>query len=209
MAGSDASNASLASYPARTAPGYWLVIGAMCFLALIAGGLLVFVLAFSSVSVAGHWGLVAVMAAMTLAPLAYWAGTATYRIGGGRGEIRFFADRLEVPRARGRRVQVFPRADLTTEAIELRVRYSVVGLTAATVKRGFLLTLRSGPELRRLSTLTIPDQRAFLADLERYVNGHAPLGRDGHAPKAPPPAAKTVQEIEDDARLDRELSRVD
>ena len=180
MAG--APDTPLAIYEARTAPGYWLAAGGLFGLAGVGGAALVFVALTGSRALLGPG--VAIVALAVVVPVIYWFASSAYRIGGGRSAIRFFSDRLEVPATMGGRPISFPRSELHADAREMRVRYRIGGFTAATVRRAHLVRLSAGAARRALSTLTLVHPRAFLADLERFLAGEAPLGPEAHPSKS-------------------------
>lgn len=156
----------IAEFPVRTAPGYWLVGGALAVLAVLGAAMLAFLATTTGVPGGVAIGVAALAAA---APVAYWTLTPAFRIGGGRGVIRLFADRIEVPAARARSPIVLDRAALIASATEQRIRYQVGPMMAATVRRGHLVDLRAGDRRRVISTLTIDRPKAFLDALARYL----------------------------------------
>lgn len=195
----------LATYPVRTAPGYWFAAGMLGLLATLGGGALVFVITTSTDVTHGNWTFLIVAALAALTPFAYWAGSKAYRIGRGKSVIRFYADRLEVPPPGAGPMQVFPRAELTVSSTEMRARYRVAGITAATVRRGYLLVFRAGTRSRHLSTLTIQDPKFFLEDLKLYLDNVPPIGPDKWREVSAIKPPRTA----DDDRLDAELANVD
>jgi hypothetical protein len=196
-----ASDPPLASYPVRTAPGYWFAAIVLFVFALVGTRVLTFVIIHSGGEVAGlsRWYWI-VAGLCTLAPLAYWLATPAYRIGRGRGAITFHADRIEVPPPAGGPMLVFPRAGLTVSSTVKNIRYRIGALAATTVRRGFLLTFRSGTRSRALSTLTVAEPARFLTDLERYLGGETAAAAVAAAEATPPTA---------DDRLDAELANHD
>lgn len=156
----------IAEFQVRTAPGYWLVGAALVVLAVLGTGMLVFLVSTTGVpfSVA-----IAVAGVAAVAPVAYWLLTPAYRIGGGSGVIRVFADRIEVPGPRAGSPVVLARDALIASATEQRIRYRVGAMVAATVRRGHLVDLRAGDRRRKISTLTIDRPRAFLDALATYL----------------------------------------
>jgi hypothetical protein len=161
------SDKPIAEFAVRTAPGYWLVGGAMVVLALLGTAMLTFLAMTTGVPGAAA---VAVACVAAVAPIAYWVATPAYRIGGGRGAIRFYADRLEVPAARGAATAVvLSRDGLTASATEMRVRYRIGAIQAATLRRGHMVELVAGQSRRRLSTLTIDKPADFIDALATYL----------------------------------------
>jgi hypothetical protein len=160
----------IAEFAVRTAPGYWLVGGALVVLALLGTAMLTFLAMTTGVPGAV---VVAIAGVAAVAPVAYWFATPAYRIGGGRGAIRFFSDRLEVPGAGSGPPVVLPRDGLTATATEMRVRYRIGAIQAATLRRGHLVELAAGGTARRLSTLTLDKPQAFLDALATYLGARA------------------------------------
>lgn len=165
----------LATYPVRTAPGYWLAAAMLLALAGLGGTAMAFVMV--TTGAAGNGVFLVVAGVAALAPIGYWLGSGAYRIGrGGAGEIRFYADRLEVPPAGGGGPLVFPRAELTASSTPMRMRYRVAGMTAASIRRGNLVRLAAGSVHRTLSTTTLRHPAYFLEDLKLYLDDAPPIG---------------------------------
>jgi hypothetical protein len=174
MAAAASIDAPIAVYPVRTTPGYWFAAAMLGVLAALGGTAMVFVMTTSGWAGNGVFLVVAAIAAG--APVAYWLASKPYRIAGGTGEIRFYADRLEVPPASRGPMIVLPRAALHATSTEMRVRYRIGGLTAATVRRGHLLVFEAGPVTRKLSTLTVVTPRWFMEDLKLFLDDVPPIG---------------------------------
>jgi hypothetical protein len=193
----------LAIYPVRTPRSYWITLGVMLAFAVAGGAALIGVIFVGEPDIL-RFALAGAIGIGWLVPVAYWFATPQYRIGLGRGAIRFFADRLEVPDATGRMI-AFARDALRASSRELRVRDRIAGRQAATVRRGHLLRFVAGARSRALSTVTIDRPRAFLIDLERYLAGEPPLGPD----RALAEAARASARTSDEDRLDAELAQVE
>jgi len=200
-----AADAPLATYPVRSAPGYWFAVYMLILLGTLGGGALLFVITTTTDGTHGNWTFLVVAALALLAPIGYWFGSAAYRIGHGKSLIRFYDDRLEVPPARRGPMLVFPRSELTVTSTEMRARYRIGGITAATVRRGYLLVFRAGARSRHLSTLTIQHPKAFLEDLKLFLDGVPPIGPEKWAEVSSARPPRTA----DDDRLDAELAKVD
>ena len=156
----------IAEFAVRTAPGYWLVGGALVVLAVLGTAMLTFLWLTTGAPGAA---LVAVAWVAAVAPVAYWLATPAYRIGGGRGAVRFFADRLEVPAPTGRRTVVLPRGQIVASATELRVRYRIGAFQTVTLRKGHLVKLVAGQTRRPLSTLTVDKPAEFIDALATYL----------------------------------------
>jgi hypothetical protein len=108
-----------------------------------------------------------------------YVSTEGFRIGGDRGEVRFFADRLEVPGRTVRQPMAFGREGVSIGVVRQQVRIVFFGVPGGTVERGSLFTFREGTECRRLSSLTFenPDWvSGFREDLALWKAGRPPLG---------------------------------
>ena len=191
----------------RTPASYWLVVFALGCLGAVGFALLV--TGAGMPGAGSHPWLLATCALLGVAPIAYFAGTPEYRVGGGRGAIRFFPDRIEVPAAVGPRPLVFPRQGLLVTQREVLVR---LGLTGVALRRGTVLEIQRATMKRRISTLTLVDQNteeALLADLQLFVQGQAPLGAVLEACEALMAKALSPKRDVYDEQLDREIAEYD
>jgi hypothetical protein len=188
-----ASPVPLRVWPIRT--HVWSRVGKTLAILVAVGGAML-VLAFT----AGHFRwTVPFFALVATLPGLLWlmlhdAGGASDLVAGGRGEIRLFEDRVEVPRAAlndRRYVDVFPLADLSVSVSETRVSLNLVMTTTFQVAE-----LRAGALRRRVSSRLFESEAAFaafLADLQ-HVRHRLPVKPDGD---------------DYDERLDRELDALD
>jgi hypothetical protein len=187
-----------ARYQVRTPMALWLANGAFTGVCVIAiAGLLLYRDRVPPT-------IVLLALAVCSVCVAFWFGMTAYRVGGGRNLIRFYPDRIEVPSVRDRKPMVFARDGLEVAVRDVVVQYRMALVPVGSVKRGTLIELRRGDQTRKLSTLVLDDpndERALLADLQRFVGGQPALGRAAH--DAPPPRT------EYDDRIDRELAGLD
>lgn len=186
------------SYPVRTPPLYWAVVGVLVVFAAV--GVAAFVLGLAR----GDFGLIDVLALLlAVVPVVYLATTAEYRA---TGEIRLAAGEVTVPDPRGRPL-TFRAPDLRISTAKVHVDVRIEAIPIARVARGVLVEFTDASRRRRISTLTLaqPEHKdALLADLDRVLRGEPPRGP--HAPAEPaPPASKSELE----AQLDRELAAMD
>ena len=131
-------------------------------------------------------------------------GARALRVAGGRGELRIFRDRIDVPRPYGREPLVLTRDAFQVSITQQVVRFMFMGvIPAGEMNRGFLITLHYTGGSRVLSDrlFQTPEhaQRA-VNDLARVRAGLDPLGPDA---RPPPPTEATRDEL--DARIDDEL----
>ena len=190
--------AEQARYAVRTPMALWLGNGAATALCVIVvAGLL-----FYGDRVPATLVLLAL--AVCSACVAFWFGMTSYRVGGGRNLIRFYADRIEVPGVRDRKPLVFAREGLEVAIRDVVVQYRMALIPVGSVKRGTLIELRRGAQHRKLSTLILDDasdEPALLADMRRFVTGEPAIGRAGHDRPTP--------RTEYDDRIDRELAQLE
>lgn len=187
-------------YPVHTPPLYWVVVGALGMLGLSSAVLLVYMLGTGYMS----WTLLGLGGLMVAIPIIYVLTTAEYRA---QGVIRLARDLVEVPDARGEPLR-FPLDRLQLVVTRVKVRYSVGGISVATMSRGMVLDLRADGLRRRISTLAlvVPDHgECLLADLERVQRGEDPRGPAAFAAPPSPPRPRDALE----AQLDRELAALD
>jgi len=116
-------------------------------------------------------------------------------VAGGRGEIRLFEDRLEVPRPRrddSGAVEVFRLEELDIELSELAMSFNLVFTSVVRVAE-----LRAGGSKRRISSRLFASDAAFaeFVDVVDHVRHRLPVGGAGGD--------------EYDERLDRELDALD
>ena len=181
-----------AQYVVRTPTSFLLAAGVMWALFAVAAGAVVMV-------PDGWLAMFAVVLAVSA--VAFMRQTA-YRIGGTRGLVRFFADKVEVPSPHTRTPIAFARGDLAVHVQALRGTV-VVMVVPVPVHRSKLLTLHGGGVVRKLSTVVLadPDDEPYvLADLQRFLSGQAAVGR-----REPEPAPRTAH----DDQLDRELAALE
>lgn len=192
----------LARYPLRTSWQAYMptVLGVL----LLAGfGWLVYLVGRHALSAVGL-----MLAAIGVALVAMGLyGVRALRVAGGRGELRIFRDRIELPRPYGSQSLVIPKDHLRLMVTQQVVRFMLFGvIPAGEMNRGFLLTVAYPGGSRVLSDRLFQSQdiaQAAVDDLERLRAGLEPLG-----PSARPPAPIEATRDELDARIDDELERL-
>jgi hypothetical protein len=186
------------SYPVRTPPLYWAVVGVLAVIA--AFGAIAFVLGLAR----GDFGLIDILALLlAVVPVAYIVTTAEYRA---TGAIQLAVGEVLVPDPRGRPL-TFRAPGLRIAATHVHLDVRLIHIPVARVQRGVVLEFADAFQRRRLSTLTLvqPEHReALLADLDRVLRGEPPLG---HVPARPTAPSGPKSELE--AQLDRELAALD
>jgi hypothetical protein len=154
----------------------------------------------AGISNLGFSALVALPGLFAIAMWA-WAGDG-YRVHGGRGEMRLYEDRLEVPRARRPGVEVLPLTGLSMRFLTIQGRVDfipvsevlVLNLDSAHGRRAIAHHLVGGPEaLRRVAE-----------DIARAQRGEPPTP-DPAPPRAEAAGARDAME----ERLDAELAKLD
>ncbi|HEY0134493.1 MAG TPA: hypothetical protein VGB85_10445 [Nannocystis sp.] len=184
-------------YEVRTPPAYWAVVVLSCVVAAGSAALIVWMLAQGHMS----WIVLVFGGILTVLPAVYLGTTGEYRV---RGVVRLGVGFIEVPGGPGE-VLRFAVPGTVVATTRVVVRYQMLGVPMADVKRGVVLELYEGTKRRRLSTLTLVDREyteAMLADIAAVLRGAAPRGPVAAEPRRPP-ADRLEQQLE------RELAALD
>jgi hypothetical protein len=178
----------LVSYPLRSYPAYLS--------GLLISFLVVPLMAYRLAFVIDRPSTWVILGLFAVAPPLITAAISGSRVGGQKGELRLFRDRVEVPRPFARAPLRFRLADLQ---IELHVTRTTMSGVAIELPRA--LTLEGGGERRVLHAELFGSAEALgraARDILRVQHGHEP---------EPPPAPPPRDDYDD--KLDKELGRLD
>lgn len=125
-----------------------------------------------------------------------------YRVHGGRGEMRLFEDRLEIPRARRPGVDVLPLATLSMDFLNVRGKVNFVPVSDVLV-----LNLRSLDCRREIAHHLVgsdDDLRRLAEDIGRVQRGEPPTPDQVETPAKDSLARAALEQ-----KLDAELAKLD
>jgi hypothetical protein len=215
--------------PVRTPRRYVVLLGILMVM-LPVGALAPFATGGFGIDIRHPTQIVTLAGLVLLAALPFLIARASHawRIAGGEGEIRLFADRLEVPPARGHEAHVFPLQLLSMHKQEQRVRVYAGFLPLASIHRGFLITFQAPSVTRSLWDRAFADLRdvdLLFREVDRVAHaGRAPA--EGQAvpfqqieelfqafdgakrPASSSPGTRTRTDAELDDQIDEELRRM-
>src|SRR5262249_26483042 len=107
--------------------------------------------------------LYVILVIVVTSPIWYFLSTAAYRVGGGRGDLCIFDDRIEIPGSRRVETIVLPAQGVSLACKEIRVRYRLAGIPVAERSAGRVLTLISQGQKRVLSSKAFRMNAGLLA----------------------------------------------